>query len=231
MMQAPANEKYSVFIIDDHPLFRIGLRSLLESDGNIVICGEADNSESALSQLRTLRTDLVIVDIALRGTNGIDLLKQLKTEQPELRALLMSMYDEELYAERALRAGAIGYIKKDSPPELVVDAVFRALRGGIVLSKRGADSLLRRLTQGIKSDTGAELPRLSDRELEIFRLMGQGASTRECAERLHVSIKTVEAHQSSIKTKLGITGANQLRRYAVLWANEQRKLDKDPGEV
>lgn len=208
-----------VFLVDDHPLFRLGLASLLRSEGQCVICGEAEDAPTALSKLRTTPADLVIIDIELRDTNGIELLKQLKAEMPALRTLLMSMHDEELYVERALRAGATGYIRKDSPPDQVIDAISRVLRGGLVLSAQSAETILRRMTMG-GGTAAPELHQLSDRELEIFQMMGQGVSTRECAERLHISIKTVEAHQASIKSKLGLKGVNQLRRHAVLWVNQ-----------
>jgi DNA-binding NarL/FixJ family response regulator len=216
---ATAAEPNRIFLVDDHPLFRMGLRSLLESDGRFVIVGEAEEAKAALSELRVAEVDLAIIDIALRGTNGIELLKQIKAERPLLRTLLMSMHEEELYVERALRAGANGYLSKDAPPGHVIDAVLRALRGGLVLSEQSAQTILRRMTMG-SAGAESELNLLSDRELEIFALMGHGASTRECADRLHISIKTVEAHQSSIKSKLGLKGANQLRRRAVLWVNQ-----------
>jgi DNA-binding NarL/FixJ family response regulator len=217
--QSESERPQRIFIVDDHPLFRMGLRSMLEASGSFVLCGEAEDAQSALSQLRVTPVDLVIIDITLRGASGIELLKQLKAELPELRALLMSMHDEELYAERALRAGAVGYVKKDSPAERVLAAIQRALRGGIVLSASSTEELLHRMVHGKSSKEPSALKSLSDRELEIFALMGQGASTRDCAERLHISVKTIEAHQASIKVKLGMKGAHQLRRYAVLWAN------------
>ena len=222
MKTEPAAERpQRIFIVDDHPLFRMGLRSMLEATGRFVLCGEAEDAQSALRQLRTTPVDLVIIDITLRGASGIELLKQLKSELPELRALLMSMHDEELYAERALRAGALGYVKKDSPPERVLAAIGRALGGGIVRSPGSTEELLSRVVQGKSNREEPTIKSLSDRELEIFQLMGQGKSTRDCAERLHISVKTIEAHQASIKVKLGIQGAHQLRRYAVLWASPQ----------
>jgi DNA-binding NarL/FixJ family response regulator len=217
-------------LVDDHPLFRMGLRSLLASSGRFVVVGEAEEAKSALTQLRLAEVDLAIIDIALRGTNGIELLKQLKAERPTLRTLLMSMHEEELYVERALRAGANGYISKDAPPSHVVDAVLRALRGGLVLSEQSAQTILRRMTMG-SSGADSELHQLSDRELEIFQLLGHGASTRECADRLHISIKTIEAHQASIKAKLGLKGANQLRRRAVLWVNQAQSSRPAPAET
>jgi DNA-binding NarL/FixJ family response regulator len=220
MPTAALHTAYRVFLVDDHPLFRLGLASLLRSDGQCEICGEAEDAQSALSSLRTTPADLVIIDIELRETNGIELLKQLKAELPHLRTLLMSMHDEELYVERALRAGATGYLRKDAPPEQVLDAVSRVLRGGLVLSAQSAETILRRMTLSGATPAASELRHLSDRELEIFQMMGQGVSTRECAERLHISIKTIEAHQASIKSKLGLKGVNQLRRHAVLWVNQ-----------
>lgn len=219
-----ASSSNRIFIVDDHPLFRMGLRSLIEADGRFQVVGEAEDAPSTLSQLRTTKVDLVIIDITLRGTNGIELLKQLKAEMPTMQTVLMSMHEEELYVERALRAGATGYIKKDSPPEHVLDGISRALRGGIVLSEQSAEIILRRKMGTSHEVQESTLHNLSDRELEIFHMMGRGASTRECAERLHISVKTVEAHQASIKAKLGLRGATQLRRHAVLWVNQGQGL-------
>ncbi len=218
--------KQRIFIVDDHPLFRMGLRSLLHTDPRLEVCGEADNAQDALRQLRSLRVDLAILDVTLSGANGIELLKQLRAELPGLRAILMSMHDEEIYAERALRAGAVGYIKKDSPPERVLESIWRALRGGIILSETITEEMVLRLVQGKSNKQDSLLQALSDRELEIFQLMGQGATTRDCAERLHISVKTIEAHQASLKTKLGVSGAHQLRRFAVLWSH-QSQPEKD----
>ncbi len=218
-----------IFIVDDHPLFRVGLRSLLTGTGQFEVCGEAEDAQSALSQLRVTPVDLVIMDITLRGMSGIELLKHLKAELPHLRTLLMSMHDEELYAERALRAGALGYVKKDSPPERVLEAIQLALRGGIALSQSSTEDMLLRVIQGKPRPEDSPLKSLSDRELEIFGLLGQGASTRDCADRLHISVKTVEAHQANIKLKLGLRGSHQLRRYAVLWANQQA-VPQDPAD-
>lgn len=219
----PAVQPHRILLVDDHPMFRLGLRSLLSEETDLSIAGEAEDSESALESLRTGKYDLVILDISLRGANGIDLLKRARGEFPALRALLMSMYEESLYAERALRAGALGYIKKDAPADIVIESVRRALRGELVFSESARDTLLRRLA---KASTRADrqdrldLQRLSDRELEIFSLIGQGLSTRECAERLHVSVKTVEAHQARIKQKLGLKDSSQLRCHAAVWVNQ-----------
>jgi DNA-binding NarL/FixJ family response regulator len=224
-MNAPidAPRPQRIFIVDDHPLFRMGLRGMLGATGQFELCGEAEDAESALTQLRTSTADLVIMDITLRGMSGIELLKQVRAELPHLRTILMSMHDEELYAERALRAGALGYVKKDSPPERVLDAIHQALRSdmgsGSGASQATSDEA--RAARSKPRSDDAALKALSGRELEIFAHMGDGASTRDCADRLGISIKTVEAHQANIKIKLGLRGSHQLRRYAVLWASKK----------
>lgn len=222
-----------VFIVDDHPVCRTGLRTVFEQAGDLEVCGEAEDSPSALSALRKIPVDLVTIDVVLKGPSGLELLKQLKAEQPQLRALLMSMHDELLFAERALRGGAIGYVRKDAPNDEVLAAVRRALQGQAVFSEDFTSSLLTRMAGHARalppaaSARGSEvqdaaLASLSDREVEILHLLGTGLSTRACAERLHLSVKTIEAHQANLKLKLGLSDVNQLRRYAAIWAGQGR---------
>jgi DNA-binding NarL/FixJ family response regulator len=205
-----------IAIVDDHPLFRIGIRSLLEQSGRYVVCAEYADAPSALALLRRSAVDLVLIDITLRGGSGLELLKRLKVEQPQLRALIMSMHEAELYDERARRAGAIGYLKKDTAPALVLAAIARALQARPAPRSwpSAADTPL------LAAADSDSVRSLSDRELEVFALLGQGQSTRNCADRLHISVKTVEAHQAAIKIKLGLVGINQLRRHAVLWLHK-----------
>jgi DNA-binding NarL/FixJ family response regulator len=220
-----------VFVVDDHPVCRIGIQSLLEREPDLVICGEAEDAAMALTMLRQVPANLAIIDFMLKGSSGLDLVKQLKIEFPSLRTLLMSMHDEAIFTERALRAGATGYVRKDATASKIVEAVRQALGGQLVVSADVATSLLRRLTgtrpagpvnqqQAAKPVPELSASQLTDREVEILQLLGQGLSTRHCAQKLHLSVKTVEAHQANLKNKLGLSDLNQLRRYAAIWISK-----------
>ena len=205
-----------IFVVDDHPVFRLGLRRLLEAEGDLVVCGEADDSVGAAARIRDCAPDLVIVDVSLRQSIGIDLVRQLKLEDERRPVLVISMRDEHLYAERALRAGAAGYITKDVDPAILIGAIRKALRGDLAVSEKLAITMLRASQQGSPRPS-SNLGNLSDREMEVFELVGRGMKTRAIAEALAISIKTVESHQSSIKRKMGIRGMSELRRVAAVW--------------
>lgn len=219
MPLVPATE-HRIFLVDDHPLFRMGLKSLLQSDQRFVICGEARDSASALSALSIAEADIVIIDMELGPSCALELLKQIKTAQPLMKALLLCQHDDDQYLERALRLGATGYIRKDAPVEEVIESIVRVLRGGLALSAQSSELILRRVTSCEPSSDSLNLSLLSNRELEIFQLLGQGGTTRECSVQLGISVKTVEAHLAGIRTKLGLKGINQLRRHAVLWCSK-----------
>lgn len=206
-----------IFLVDDHPVFRLGLASLIRSEAGLELCGEAETAKDALVTLQSQDMDLVLMDLSLKDGNGLDLIKRIKTLYPPLPVLAISMHDENLFAERALRAGAIGYLSKDTEPGELIAGLRRALKGDMVLSPKMTSRLLRRAMHGGASGPISPLTALSDRELEIYELIGRGMTTREVAETLNISVKTVETHQSNIKAKLGVKNANELLRSAVTW--------------
>ncbi len=206
-----------ILIVDDHPVFRFGLGQLLGSEDDLEVCGEALDGASALEAVQRLAPDLVIVDLSLPGISGVEVIKRLKSLHPDLRILVVSMHDEALFAERSLRAGAGGYVMKDAPPEVLLGALRRVLRGEVAVSEAIANKMLTLLVHGGDRGRESSLSCLSDRELEVYELIGRGMRTREIAERLQISIKTVEAHQASIKNKLGFTSSTTLRRDAAVW--------------
>ena len=206
--------KSRIFLIDDHSIIRDGLRRLLETESDLTICGEAESSRQAMSLLPNLSVDLVLIDIALPGTNGVELIKALRAQFPDLVMLVLSMHDEVLYAERALRAGAKGYIMKSQTPEELISAVKKVLRGEIyvssALSSQLVQSMMIRRSRPLQG-----LEKLSDRELEIVQLIGQGLSTTEIAERLGISSKTVESHRGNIRLKLSLKSGAELVRFCM----------------
>lgn len=207
-----------IFLVDDHPVFRLGLASLLRSEEGLALCGEAETTREVVAALQSEDdVDLVLMDLSLKDGNGLDLIKRLKTLRPRLPVLAISMHDEELFAERALRAGAVGYLSKDTDPAALIAGLRKALAGEVVLSPEMTSKLLRRAMHGNASGPVSPLTALSDRELEIYELIGRGMTTREVARSLHISVKTVETHQANIKTKLGVKSANELLRSAVTW--------------
>jgi DNA-binding NarL/FixJ family response regulator len=196
--------------------------ALLDSQDDLQVSGEAENSGGALDAIRRQRFDLVIVDIGLRGSaNGIELMKSIKAEHPDLPVLMVSMYDETLYAERALRAGARGYVMKREALDCVLGAIRDVLRGEIYISPSMSKRMIFDHIHG-SGEARSAVERLSDRELEIFQLIGEGRDMHEIAEVLHLSKKTVEAHRANIKEKLGVSSAREVVRYASQWVNQQR---------
>ena len=209
--------KSKVLIVDDHPVVRQGLALLINRETDLAVCGDAEEGASALRRIDELNPDLVIVDISLHGPDGLDLLKNIRAKRPNLPVLILSMLDESLYAERALHAGANGYIMKQEATERVLIAIRRILAGDIYVSDRMASRILQRFAGGIESRELTPVEQLTDRELEVFRLIGEGHGTREIAETLHLSIKTVESYQAHIKDKLSLRNARELVQRAVQW--------------
>lgn len=222
-MQGTTNsrEKHRIVIVDDHPIVRQGLAQLIEQEDDLHICGQAEDAHEAMRAIRQLNPDLVIVDISLRTTSGIDLIKDIKAQFPTLPVLTLSMHDEALYAERALRAGARGYIMKQEAPAEVVAAIRRVLAGTTYVSQGMAAKMVSKIVTGPGEKGASLVDRLSDRELEVFRLIGEGYGTREMAEKLYLSVKTIETYRAHIKEKLNLQDANQLLRAAIRWANAQ----------
>src|SRR5271165_6140197 len=207
--------KKKVFVVDDHPIVRQGLSLLINQEADLCVCGEAEEMHSALRAIQAANPDILIVDISLTGPDGLELLKNARLTSPRLPVLILSMHDESIYAERALRAGANGYIMKQEATEKVLVALRRILSGDIYLSEKMANKLLHQYISGASADLNSRLSALSDRELEVFRLIGEGRSTRQIAETLHLSIKTVETYQAHIKDKLSLRSGRELVQHAI----------------
>jgi len=211
----PRAKKKTVFVVDDHPLLRQGLALLINQEPDLIVCGEAEEAHAALKAIAANQPDILIADISLNGPDGLDLLKNLRALYPDLPVLILSMHDESIYAERALRARANGYIMKQEATEKVLVALRRILAGDIYLSEKMANKLLHQYISGAPADMNSRLSALSDRELEVFRLIGEGHSTRQIAETLHLSIKTVETYQAHIKDKLSLRSGRELVQHAI----------------
>jgi DNA-binding NarL/FixJ family response regulator len=208
--------------VDDHPIVRQGLALMINREADLVICGEADDATGAMLVLASARPDVLIVDISLNGPDGLDLLKNIRTSNPTLPVLILSMHDESIYAERALRAGANGYIMKQEATEKVLVAIRRILHGEIYVSDRIANKLLKHYITGAGTLRNSSISDLSDRELEVFRLIGEGHGTRQIAEQLHISVKTVESYQAHIKEKLCLRSARELMQHAIQWSMNEK---------
>jgi DNA-binding NarL/FixJ family response regulator len=214
--------KQHVLVVDDHPLFRKGVVQLLSDEPDLWVVAEASNSKEALSAIRKHRLDLAVVDIGLEGgANGIELTKSIRAEKPKLPVLVLSMHDETLFAERALRAGARGYVMKREALDNFISAVRTVLRGEIFISPNMSKRMVFAHLSG-PGDARPAVDRLSDRELEILQRIGEGREVREVAEELHLSAKTVEAHRANIKEKLNLHNAREVARFAVQWVDSQR---------
>ena len=208
--------KKSVFIVDDHPLLRQGLALLINRESDLTVCGEAQDAQAAMLAITQCKPDILIVDISLNGPDGLDLLKTIRNSHPDLPVLILSMHDEATYAERALRAHANGYIMKQEATEKVLVAVRRILNGEVYLSDRIANKMLQQYVGGA-SAMQSRLSALSDRELEVFRSIGEGRSTRQIADELHLSVKTVETYQAHLKEKLALRSGRELIQHAIQW--------------
>lgn len=209
-----------VLIVDDHPIVRRGLAELISDEPDLEICGEAADSTEALRLIDSVRPDLIVIDISLQNGNGIELIKQIKARDQGIKMLVSSMHDESLFAERALRAGALGYVNKAEAAESIVEAIRVVLSGKVYVSSRLADRMLHRLVGGDENLERSAIDSLSDRELEVFEFIGKGQTTRQIAMKLHLSPKTVESHRENIKRKLNLANATELTRYAVEWVLE-----------
>jgi DNA-binding NarL/FixJ family response regulator len=199
---AAQSKKYRVLLVDDHPIVRQGLALLIDRESDLSVCGEAEGAHTAFHAITTLRPDIVVLDISLSGPDGLDVLKEIRTKSASLPVLILSMHEESIYAERTMRAGANGYIMKQEATEKVLVAIRRILQGEVYLSDRLTNSLLRQYVGGNVPVKSSPLVNLTDRELEVFRLIGEGHGTRQIADELHVSVKTIESYQAHIKDKL-----------------------------
>ena len=214
--------KKTVFIVDDHPIVRERVAELINQEPDLQVCGEAEDAVQAVRALSSVVPDIAIVDIMLKDTYGIELIKQLKDLHPKLPVLVLSMHDESMYGERALRAGAKGYLTKQEASKKIIDAIRRILRGEIYVSDTLAGVLVRKVAGGKTEAGGSLVDSLTDRELEVFQLLGQGLTVREVAERLFVSAKTVEAHREHIKQKLNFKTSSELLRFAIQYTIQEK---------
>jgi DNA-binding NarL/FixJ family response regulator len=210
-------KKVTILLVDDHPIVRQGMARLIDQEGDMNVCGEAEDADQALEQVRKLNPDVAIIDVSLKESNGLELVKQIKSEFEDMPMLVLSMHDEAMYAPRALRAGAMGYVMKQEAPQKVVIAIRRLLKGEIYLSEKMTSQMVQHAVSGQPMTTLSPMDRLTDRELEVFEAIGHGMSTRQIAEQLHRSVKTIEAHREHIKEKLDLKNAAELSRRAFQW--------------
>jgi len=210
-------KKCKVLLVDDHPIVRQGLALLIDREADLSVCGEAEGAHTAFHAIETLKPDIVVLDISLSGPDGLDVLKEIRTKTAALPVLILSMHDESIYAERAMRAGANGYIMKQEATEKVLVAIRRILQGDVYLSDRLTNTMLQQFVRGAAPSKSSPLVNLTDRELEVFRLIGEGHGTRRIADELHLSVKTIESYQAHIKEKLALRNARELVQHAIEW--------------
>ena len=219
-----SSTKLKVLLVDDHPITRQGMKALVNQQPNLEVCGETDNAAQAIDLINKLQPDLAIVDVTLKTTNGIELTKDIKVHAPNLPVLVVSMHDEALYAERALRAGAMGYVMKQELGEKVVSAIQNILRGEIFLSARMKEKMLHRFVNKKREGLVFAIDSLSDREMEVFQLIGNGYGTRQIAQKLNLSTKTIDSYREHLKLKLGLETGADLVRHAIQWARSEAML-------
>ena len=214
-VNSPVNSNAKrILLVEDHPIVRLGFAQLIQQEKTLRVCAEAEDSRRAIEAVEREQPDLVIIDLGLKQSSGLDLIKVLQGLHPKLPLLVVSLHDETLYAQRVLKAGARGYVMKREAPDCLLVAIKRVLDGEIYVSEQMSSRLLNWFVRGARPE-GSPLERLSDRELEVFRFLGQGSTTREIAEALHLSVKTVETHRAHIMDKLNLGSATELLRYAV----------------
>ena len=211
-----------VLIVDDHPLMRKALRALVTAQPDLEVCGEADNEPEAIALFRRCRPSLAIVDLSLRSGSGLDLIKRIHCIDEHARILVVSVHDDALYAPRAIEAGALGYVNKAEPEERILESIRKVVEGKVALSAATSDQLIHRWV-GRRSAPGTMVEKLSDRELEVLELIGEGLATRRIAEHLRLSVKTIETHREKLKLKLDLPDGAALARYAAVWAHKQRE--------
>ena len=214
-------QRKRILIVDDHPVFRDGLLGLIEREGDLTVCGEANDARQALAASERLKVDLILVDIGLPGKSGLELIKDIRAVRPQTSVLVISMHDETLYAERVLRAGGRGYIMKQEGPEKILHAIRQVLNGQVYVSPRISARILDALS-GRRDGAASPIALLTDREFEVLRLIGQGKDSRVVARQLNLSVKTVDAHRAHIKSKLDLKSGTELIVYAARWLETQR---------
>jgi len=221
MKRNQTKKRARILIVDDHPAVREALAARIGRQPDLEVCGEAADMSEALRLITDTQPDLAVIDISLKTASGIDLIKRIKDRNDSVRMLVWSMHSESLYAERALRAGALGYVNKDQATDKIIEAIRRVLEGKVYVSDALAEKMLHRAVGGSRKEaTRSPLEALADRELEVFRLIGQGVKTAEIAERLHLSVKTVETYRDRIRQKLDLSDGTELAHFATQWVLE-----------
>jgi DNA-binding NarL/FixJ family response regulator len=219
-IESPRAGKAKLLLVDDHPIIREGLIQILSAEPDLEVCGETGDAREAVLIAQSLQPDLAVIDLSLAEASGLDLLKDIRIRSPKTSILVLSMHDEELYAERVIRAGARGYVMKGERSKVLLEAVRKVLAGGIYLSEAISSRLLEKLVTRAPR-TASPLDALSDRELRVFQLIGKGLGPAQIAEALHLSVKTIETYRAHIKEKLGLPDAAALRHKAIQWLQEQ----------
>jgi DNA-binding NarL/FixJ family response regulator len=224
------SDKRRILLVDDHPIVCEGLAQKINGESDLMVCGQARDVHAALEAIGKSRPDVVIVDIALNGASGVELIKDIKVRHPRLPALVLSMHEETLYAERSLHAGAKGYVMKQEQPEVLLQAIRQVVRGQVYLSEKVKDAIVNRLG-GVQpeGDVPSIAQQLSDRELQVFQLIGDGYATHEIAEQLHLSMKTVASHREHIKQKLKLKTGEELTRFAIHWQRHRDTAASRPA--
>jgi len=217
--------KTRIYVADDHPIVRRGLAAVIGAEPDLELCGESEDCATATSDVTRLRPDVVIADISLRGNSGIELIKNIKAFDPQIRIVVYSVHDESIYALRVLKAGAKAYVTKQEVASKVIDAIRKVRSGQMYVSERVSGQMLNRLVKGHDEVSDSPVAGLSDRELEVVTLIGSGLATREIAARLHMSVKTVETHRAHIKTKVNVNSATRLVQFCVRWVEEGKRLE------
>jgi DNA-binding NarL/FixJ family response regulator len=212
----------NVFLVEDHPIVREGVGRLIEKEPDMTICGEAENGTEALTRIERVRPDVVLVDLSLENSSGLDLIQDLRLRWPKMPVLVLSMYDEMYYAERVLRAGAMGYVMKQEAPRKIIQAIRTVLTGKLFVSEKVSDKMLQVIANPAGDVLTSPLDRLSNREIQVFQIIGEGLSNQEVADTLMLSVKTVESHIERIKDKLDIRSGRELHQRAIEWVMRAR---------
>ena len=219
-----AEMRSRVLVVDDHPMTRYGIVRLIEREPDLVVCGEAENASRALASVRALKPQVVLADLTMPGGEGLEFIKDVRSLHPKVAVLVVSMHDEALYAERALRAGARGYIMKNEGGEKLVEAIRQVLQGKTYVSENMSGKVLEIFSGRRRREDDTTIGKLTDREFEVFRLLGQGMTTREIGQQLRLGTKTVETHRLHVREKLGLKSGPALIKYAVRWAGTQELI-------
>jgi DNA-binding NarL/FixJ family response regulator len=220
--QANSPSRVSILIVDDHPLVRESLKRIIQREPDLMVCGEAEDREQALTIVSASKPHLAIVDLSLKNSHGLELIKDLRDRFPKVRSLVLSMHDETIHAERAIRAGARGYITKQEAPAKILLAIRRVLNGEIYWSETAAARVASKIASPSHSATSFPIDLLTDREMQVFEFIGTGRSTRQIASMLHIDVSTVETYRARIKEKLNLKNALELLQYAIRWSNDMK---------